>query len=117
MVSADPKAISAVLTAPSTATAEDLPGLAAAADRPADWTAGVFYVLVPDISDETAAEITKAKAWPAWMAFFRSLRRRLCKGPTDDAKAAARSGVLDDEGIRGLADPPRPAGSRPAGSS
>ena len=103
MVSADPKAISAVLTAPSTATAEDLPGLAAAADRPADWTAGVFYVLVPDISDETAAEITKAKAWPAWMAFCRSLRRRSRKGPTDDAKAAARSGVLDDEGIRGLA--------------
>jgi len=101
MVSADPQAISAVLTASSTAT--DHPGLAAAADRPADWTDGVFYVLVPDISDETAAEISKAKAWPAWMAFCRSLRRRSRKGPSDKAKAAAKAGILDDEGIRGLA--------------
>lgn len=100
MVSADPKAISAILSAPSTDTT---PGLAAAAERPADWTEGTFYVLVPDISDETAAAITKAKAWPAWTAFFRSLRRRSRKGPSDKAKAAARSGVLDDEGIRGLA--------------
>jgi len=103
MVSADPQAISAVLTAPSTDSTNDHPGLAAAADRPADWTAGVFYVLVPDINDETAAAISKAKAWPAWMAFCRSLRRRSRKGPTDKAKADAMSGVLDDEGIRGLA--------------
>ena len=112
MVSADPQAISAVLTAPSTATTQDHPGLAAAAERPTDWTSEWFVYLVPDISDETAAAITKAKAWPAFNAVFRHLRR--ChrraeaagrKGDESAGRRAAscQAGVLDDEGIRGLA--------------
>jgi len=100
MVSADPQAISAVLTASSTAT--DHPGLAAAADRPADWTDGVFYVLVPDISDETAAEISKAKAWPAWMAFCRSLRRRSRNHAMDWCPMQARKSNYDTVAFRNL---------------
>lgn len=112
MVSADPQAVSAFLTAPSTATTQDHPGLAAAASRPADWTSEWFVYLVPDISDETAAAITKAKAWPAFNAVFRHLRRchrrAEAAGRKGDDRASTRAaacqaGVLDDEGIRGLA--------------
>lgn len=103
MVSADPQAVSAILTAPSTATTQDHPGLATAAERPADWTSEWFVYLVPDIRDETAAEITKAKAWPAFNAVFRLLRYRARKASTAKARAAAESGVLDNVGIRGLA--------------
>jgi hypothetical protein len=112
MVSADPQAISAVLTAPSTATTQDHPGLAAAAERPTDWTSEWFVYLVPDISDETAAAITKAKAWPAFNAVFRHLRRCHRRSEAAGRKgdeaagrraAACQAGVLDDEGIRGLA--------------
>lgn len=112
MVSADPQAISAVLTAVSNDTANGLPGLTAAADRPVDWTSEWFVYLVPDISDETAAAITKAKAWPAFNAVFRHLRRCHRRAESagrkgDDAAssraAACQAGVLDDEGIRGLA--------------
>lgn len=109
MVSADPKAISAILTAPSTDTT---PGLAAAAGRPADWTSEWFVYLVPDISDEAAAAITKAKAWPAFNAVFRHLRRCHVRSEAAGRKgdeaaagraAACQAGVLNDEGIRGLA--------------
>lgn len=112
MFSADPQAISAVLTAPVTASTQDHPGLAAAASRPADWTSDWFVYLVPDISDETAAAITKAKAWPAFNAVFRHLRRCHRRAESAGRKgddrastraAACQAGVLDDEGIRGLA--------------
>jgi hypothetical protein len=112
MISDDPQAISAVLTAPSAAITEDHPGLAAAAERPADWTNEWFVYLVPDINEETQKRITKAKAWPAFMAVFSHLRKRLRRSESaarngDDAAgrraAQSRAGVLDDEGIRGLA--------------
>jgi hypothetical protein len=112
MVSADPQAVSAILTAPSTASTQDHPGLAAAAERPTDWTSEWFVYLVPDISDETAAAITKAKAWPAFNAVFRHLRRCHRRSEAAGRKgdeaagrraAACQAGVLDDEGIRGLA--------------
>lgn len=112
MVSADLQAISAVLSASSTASTNGHPGLAAATDRPADWTSEWFVYLVPDISDEAAAAITKARAWPAFNAVFRHLRRCYVRSEAAGRKgdeaagrraAACQSGVLDDEGIRGLA--------------
>jgi hypothetical protein len=112
MVSADLQAISAILSASSTASTNGHPGLAAATDRPADWTSEWFVYLVPDISDETAAAITKAKAWPAFNAVFRHLRRCHRRAEAAGRKgdeaagrraASCQAGVLDDEGIRGLA--------------
>lgn len=112
MISADPQAISAVLTASSAATIKAHPALAAAAERPADWSSDWFFYVVPDINDETATAITKAKAWPAFNAVFRHLRRchrraeSAGKKGDDQANrraAACMAGVLDDEGIRGLA--------------
>ena len=62
--------------------------------------------MVPDVSDETAAAITKAKAWPAFNAFFRLLwkrQREAQKGSRAEAVAACQAGVLLGEGVRGLA--------------
>jgi len=104
MVSADPQAISAVLPTPS--------DIAITTGRPADWTSDWFVYLVPDISDEVAAAITKAKAWPAFNAVFRHLRRCYRRAEAAGRKgdevaagraAACQAGILDDEGIRGLA--------------
>lgn len=113
MISADPQAVQSALNKTLNATqAEDHPALAAAAERPADWTSEWFVYLVPDISDETAAKITKAKAWPAFNAVFRHLRRCHRRAESAGRKgddratsraAACQAGVLDDEGIRGLA--------------
>lgn len=73
---------------------------------PADWRDGWFVFMVPDISDEAAAKITAAGAWPAYTAFFRLLwkrQREAEKAGNAKALAACKAGVLLDDGIRGLA--------------
>jgi hypothetical protein len=73
---------------------------------PADWRAEWFIFSMPDVSDETAAAITKAKAWPALNAFFRLLwkrQREAKKGNRPEAVAACQAGVLLGEGVKGLA--------------
>ncbi len=77
-----------------------------AASTPSDWRSDWFVFMVADVSDETAAEITKAEAWPAFTAFFRLLwkrQREAEKARNEKAVAACQAGVLLDEGIRGLA--------------
>lgn len=62
--------------------------------------------MVADISDETAAAITKAEAWPAYNAFFRLLwkrQREAEKAKNDKALAYCQAGILIGEGVRGLA--------------
>lgn len=79
---------------------------AATAPAPADWRDDWFVFMCPDISDETAAQITKAGAWPAFTAFFRLLwqrRRQAEKAGREEQKAACAAGVLVGEGVRGLA--------------
>ena len=76
------------------------------AATPSDWRSDWFVFMVADISDETAAEITKAEAWPAFTAFFRLLwkrQREAEKAKLEKAVAACQAGVLLDEGVRGLA--------------
>lgn len=79
---------------------------AEAAQAPADWRSDWFIFMAADVSDETAAAITKAKAWPAFTAFFRLIwkrQREAEKVGNLEAEAACRAGVLTDAGIRGLA--------------
>lgn len=76
------------------------------ASTPSDWRSDWFVFMVADVSDETAAEITKSAAWPAFTAFFRLLwkrQREAEKARNEKAVAACQAGVLLDEGIRGLA--------------
>jgi hypothetical protein len=73
---------------------------------PADWRDEWFVFMVPDVSDEAAAAITKAKAWPAFNAFFRLLwkrQREHQKKGRLEAEAACQAGILLGEGVRGLA--------------
>lgn len=73
---------------------------------PADWRESWFIFSVADVSDETAAKITKAGAWPAFTAFFRLLwkrQREAHKAGRTKAEDACRAGVLLGEGIKGLA--------------
>lgn len=76
------------------------------AATPSDWRSEWFIFMVADVSDETAAEITKAEAWPAFTAFFRLLwkrQREAEKKGHEKAVAACQAGVLLNEGVRGLA--------------
>ena len=71
-----------------------------------DWRASWFVFMAPDVSDETAAAITKAEAWPAFMAFFRLLwkrQREAQKAGREEAENACMAGILAGEGVRGLA--------------
>lgn len=73
---------------------------------PVDWRDDWFIFSVPDISDETASEITKAGAWPAFTAFFRLTWKRYReaqKAGNEKLMAACQSGILVGEGVRGLA--------------
>jgi hypothetical protein len=75
------------------------------AAAPADWRDDWFVFMCADVSDETAAAITKAGAWPAFMAFFRLLwkrQREAQKAGREQAEAACRAGILNGEGIKGL---------------
>lgn len=84
------------------------------APAPADWRDAWFTFVCPDVSDETAAKITAAGAWPAFTAFFRLLwqrRRQAEKGGREEQEAACAAGILNGEGIKGLA---RSIGMTPA---
>lgn len=71
-----------------------------------DWRDGWFTFHVADVSDESAAAITKAGAWPAMVAFHRLLwkrQREAAKAGDDKRLSALKAGILTGEGIKGLA--------------
>lgn len=87
---------------------------------PVDWRDDWFIYCAPDLSDEAAAEVTQAGAWPAWNSFWRllwkktreadkALRRAVAANANEKtihAKAAAlaklRAAILEGEGVKGL---------------
>lgn len=102
--------MSAADSRPSQAAPEDRPASpaapAAGAAASLEWREGWFTFQVADVSDETAAKITKAGAWPAFTAFQRLLwkrQREAAKAGNERREAALKSGRLDGDGIKGLA--------------
>ena len=66
-----------------------------------DWRSEWFVYMVADVSDETAAAITKAEAWPAYNAFFRLLwkrQREAEKAKNDKSLANCQAGILIGKG-------------------
>ena len=56
-------------------------------DAPAEW----YHAKLPDISNETAKKITKARSWPMWAAIILSFREQQRKGRNAEVRAAAES--------------------------
>lgn len=95
MVSADPAAVSAIVSA-------SIPATAAAPER-THWLQGIYFIPSPDISDETRWAINQGRAMPLWeglMALLHNLER---KGATESIRDAAAAGRLDHLGVNGIA--------------
>lgn len=95
MVSADPAAVSAIVSASTPATA--------AAPERTHWLQGIYFIPSPDISDETRWAINQGRAMPLWeglMALLHNLER---KGATESIRDAAAAGRLDHLGVNGIA--------------
>ena len=60
-----------------------------------------YFFQVPDLSDETAAAISKANAWPTFIGIYRAIHDRKRRG-TDAERLAATNGMIG-LGIKGLA--------------
>jgi hypothetical protein len=60
-----------------------------------------YFFQVPDLSDETAAAISKANAWPTFIGICRAIHDRKRRG-TDAERLAATNGMIG-LGIKGLA--------------
>lgn len=90
----------AMVSAVSSAVTAVIAGIPpAAANRPAGRVRWFFKV--PDLSDETAAAISRANAWPTFIGICRAIHDRGRRG-TKAEQAAADNGVIG-VGIKGLA--------------
>jgi len=86
--------VSAVPAADFPAANADSPASSTPAKAGGHWLTGRFFVPLPDLSDETCWIITKGKAWPAFIAILRLLKREELKGRTEEARADATNGRL-----------------------
>ena len=67
-------------------------------DAPAEW----YHAKLPDISNETAKRITKARSWPMFSAIILGFRQQQRKGRNAEVRAAAE-GYQISTGIRNIA--------------